>query len=418
MSTAKNPSSDAPRTAAEPDKPLAGLRVLDIATFVAAPFAASLLGEFGAEVIKIEQPGEGDPLRKFGARVSEDSTLVWKSEARNKKSVCLDLRRPLGAVLFKRLVEKSDVVCENFRPGTLEKWGLGYDTLAALNPGLVLLRITGYGQTGPYAGRPGFARIAHAFGGLTHLAGMPGGPPVTPGSTSLADYASGLFGAFGVLTALRQRDRTGLGQVVDIALYESIFRFLDEVAPLHARAGTVREREGLYTVTACPHGHYPTKDGKWVAIACTSDRMFERFAALVAARGSSPPARWSTVPGRLPEREAVNDWAARFTETLERDALIETCVAHEVPCAAVMDISDIFADPHYAARAVLHRMRDATDGETYVVPNVVPRLSATPGSIDTLGPPLNAHADYVLGELLGLSPEEIEAAARAGAIQR
>ena len=182
-------------------KPLAGLRVLDVATFIAAPFAASLLGEFGAEIIKVEQPDGGDPLRGFGTRVADDATLVWKSEARNKKSLCLDLRRPEGAALFKRLVAKSDVVCENFRPGTLERWGLDYDALAAGNPGLVLLRVSGYGQSGPYATRPGFARIAHAFGGLSHLAGMPDGPPVTPGSTSLADYAAGLFGAFGVLTA-------------------------------------------------------------------------------------------------------------------------------------------------------------------------------------------------------------------------
>lgn len=398
------------------DKPLSGLRALDVATFIAAPFAATLLGEFGAEVIKIEQPGGGDPLRGFGTRVSSDSTLVWKSEARNKKSVCLDLRKPAGAALFKRLVALSDIVCENFRPGTLEKWGLGYDVLSALNPGLVLLRISGYGQTGPYAERPGFARIAHAFGGLTHLAGMPGGPPVTPGSTSLADYASGLFGAFGVLTALRQRDRSGRGQVVDVALYESIFRFLDEVAPAYALNGTVRGREGLYTVSACPHGHYPTKDGKWVAIACTSDRMFERFAALVSAHGAPPPAHWSRAEQRVPERDAVNAWAARFTATLERDALIEACVAGEIPCAPVADIADIFTDPHYAARAVLRAVTDSGDGKSYVVPNVVPRLSVTPGSVDRLGPPLNDAAAYVFNELLGLSEGEIEAARAAGAI--
>ena len=397
------------------DKPLSGLRVLDLATFVAAPFAASLLSEFGAEVIKIEQPGGGDPLRSFGTRVSNDSTLVWKSEARNKKSVCLDLRKPEGAALFKRLVAISDVVCENFRPGTLEKWRLGYDVLSAINPGLVLLRISGYGQTGPYAERPGFARIAHAMGGLTHLAGMKGEAPVTPGSTSLADYAAGLYGAFGVMTALRQRDKSGRGQVIDVALYEGIFRFLDEVAPAFARNGTIRGREGLYTVTACPHGHYPTKDDKWVAIACTSDRMFERFAALVSAHGAPPPSHWFKGATRVPERDAVNAWAARFTATLDRDALIAACVDGEIPCAAVADISDIFADPQYAAREVLRSITDPNDGQTYVVPNVVPRLSETPGSIETLGPPLNSHADYVFKELLGLSDHEIETVRATGA---
>ncbi|MGD9538925.1 MAG: CaiB/BaiF CoA transferase family protein [Alphaproteobacteria bacterium] len=399
------------------EKPLAGLRVLDVATFIAAPFAASLLGEFGAEVIKIEQPEGGDPLRSFGTRVAADATLVWKSEARNKKSLCLDLRRPAGAALFRRLAAKSDVVCENFRPGTLERWGLGYDALSAVNPGLVLLRVSGYGQSGPYATRPGFARIAHAFGGLTHLAGMPGGPPVTPGSTSLADYMSGVFGAFGVLTALRHRERSGRGQVVDIALYESIFRVLDELAPAYALNGTVRGREGLYTISACPHGHYPTKDGKWVAIACTSDRMFERFAGLAKAHGAPPPERWHAGRERVPERDMVNAWAARFTETMNRDELIEACVAREIPCAAVSDIGDIFDDPHYAAREALRRVIDAHDGREYVVPNVVPRLSETPGSIETLGPSLNEHADYVLRELLGLSDDEIAEAERAGALR-
>jgi crotonobetainyl-CoA:carnitine CoA-transferase CaiB-like acyl-CoA transferase len=391
--------------------------VLDIATFIAAPFAATLLGEFGAEVIKLEQPDGGDPLRGFGTRVSDDATLVWKSEARNKKSACLDLRQPLGAELFKRLVAASDVVCENFRPGTLEKWGLGYDTLAAVNPRLVLLRVSGYGQDGPYAGRPGFARIAHAFGGLSHLAGMPGGPPVTPGSTSLADYAAGLFGALGVLAALSERQRSGRGQVVDVALYEGIFRLLDELAPAFAHAGKVRGREGLYTINACPHGHYRTKDDRYVAIACTSDRIYERFAALVGAHGEPAPVRWARSAARVPERDAVNAWAGRFTERLEREALIAACVAAEVPCAAVADIADIFADPHYAARDVLHCVLDPVDGASYVMPNVVARLSATPGAIDSAGPALNAHVGYVFAELLGLSAGEIEAARRAGAIR-
>jgi crotonobetainyl-CoA:carnitine CoA-transferase CaiB-like acyl-CoA transferase len=282
----------------------------------------------------------------------------------------------------------------------------------------VLLRVSGYGQSGPYATRPGFARIAHAFGGLSHLAGMPDGPPVTPGSTSLADYAAGLFGAFGVLTALRHRDRTGRGQVVDVALYESIFRLLDELAPAHALNGAVRGREGLYTISACPHGHYPTKDGKWVALACTSDRMFERFAGLAAAQGEPPPERWHASRERVPERDMVNAWATRVTETMGRDELIAACVKHEIPCAAVSDISDIFDDPHYAAREALRRIVDAHDDREYVVPNVVPRLSETPGAIETLGPSLDEHADYVLRELLGLSDEEIAAAERAGALRK
>ena len=210
---------------------LGGLRVLDIATFVAAPFCGTILADFGAEVIKVEQPDGGDSLRKFGTITECGDSLVWLSEARNKKAITLDLRKPEGVALFKSLVAKSDVVLENFRPGTLEKWGIGFDTLREINPGLIMLRISAYGQTGPKRGEPGFARIAHAFAGLSWLAGEADGPPVVPGSTSMADYVSGMWGAIGVLTALRARESTGRGQVIDLGLYESVFRLLDEIAP-------------------------------------------------------------------------------------------------------------------------------------------------------------------------------------------
>src|SRR6056297_3307068 len=251
-----------------------GVRVLDIATFIAAPHAATILGEFGAEVIKIEHPNGGDPWRRYGTPSQRpDSSLAWLTEARNKESVTLDLRSRQGKELFLRLVGLSDVICENFRPGTLEKWGLGYDVLSEVNPRLILLRVSGYGQTGPYRDRPGFARIAHGVGGLTHLAGMPGGPPVTPGSTSLGDYMTGMYGAIGILMALREVEASGRGQEIDVALYESVFRALDELVPAYAAAGKVRDREGIGTLNACPHGHFMCGDGKWVAIACTSDKM-------------------------------------------------------------------------------------------------------------------------------------------------
>ena len=258
--------------------PLADVRVLDIATFVAAPFCGTIMADFGADVIKIEQPGEGDSLRRFGTMTEVGDTLVWLSEARNKRSVTLDLRTEDGADLFRKLVAQSDVVLENFRPGTLEKWGLGYDTLAAINPKLVMLRVSAYGQTGPMRDKPGFARVAHAFSGLAYLAGEPGRPPVVPGSTSLADYMSGLFGAVGVMIALRHAERTGEGQIIDIGLYESIFRVLDELAPSYARSGYQRERMGPDTVNIVPHSHYETRDSHWVALACSNDRMWQRLA--------------------------------------------------------------------------------------------------------------------------------------------
>ena len=204
--------------------PLAGIRVMDVATVIAAPYCATVLGEFGADVLKVEHPVGGDALRRFGTPSKRGDTLTWMSEARNKRSVTLDLRRPEGVEVFKQLIAKTDVLCENFRTGTLEKWGLGWDVLHEINPGLIMLRVTGYGQTGPYKNRPGFARVAHAVGGIAYLAGMPKGTPVTPGSTTLGDYMTGLYGCLGVLMALRHRERTGEGQYVDAALYESVFR--------------------------------------------------------------------------------------------------------------------------------------------------------------------------------------------------
>ena len=224
-------------------------------------------------------------MRQFGTATEiPDNSLAWLSEARNKHTITLNLKAPESAELFKRLVWEADVVCENFRPGTSAKQGLGYDVLQAINPKLIMLQVSGYGQDGPYRHRPGLARIAQAIGGLTYLAGMPGEAPVTPGSTSLADYISGLFGAVGVLMALRTVERAGQGQVIDVALFESIFRVLDELAPAYAKNGTIREREGLGTHNVCPHGHFPTKDGGWVAIACTSDKIWQRMAAKVLDR--------------------------------------------------------------------------------------------------------------------------------------
>lgn len=386
--------------------PMEGVRVLDCATFVAAPFAASILSEFGAEVIKIENPRDGDPWRRYGTPTERGDSLAWFSEARNKQSITLDLRTPEGADVFKQLVVQSDVVCENFRPGTLERWGLGWDVLSQINSKLVLLRVSGYGQTGPYRDRPGFARIAQAFGGLTHLAGLPDGPPVTPGSTSLADYMTGLYGAIGILLALRARDANGRGQVIDIGLYESIFRALDELAPAYARDGVVRDREGIGTRNACPHGHFPTGDGKWVAIACTSDRMFERLAEVIGQPELAAEDAYRASAQRLADREKVDGLVTAFTRSLTRDEVIARCEAGSVPCGPVNTIADIFEDPQFAARVNLVTLRDADVGDV-VIPAVVPKLSDTPGSVNSLGPRLGDGNTDVFGRILGLSDERI-----------
>ncbi len=397
-------------------RPLTGIRVLDVSTFIAAPYTAAIMGEFGAEVIKVERPDGGDPFRRFGTPTErEDSTLAWLSESRNKKSVTLDLKQAQGQALFRQLAAKSDVIAENFRPGTLESWGLGPDDLWRDNKGLVVLRITGYGQTGPYKDRPGFARVAHAVGGLTYLAGFPGETPVTPGSTSLGDYISGLFGAIGVLLALRHRDETGQGQTIDLGLYESVFRMLDEMAPAYAQNGTIREPEGAGTVNACPHGHFSTGDGKWVAIACTTDKMFERLCQAMGEAGAELAGAYGDQAERLKARDEVNARVGQWTGSMDREALMAVSLEYEVPVGPINTIADIFDDPHFQAREDLTRIALADLGEI-VVPSVLPRLSETPGRIDSLGPRLGEHNNEVYGGLLGLSDDDLEKLKTEGVI--
>jgi len=385
---------------------LSGVRVLDIATFVAAPFSGTVLGDFGAEVIKVEQPGQGDPLRKFGTPTECGDTLVWLSEARNKRLVTLDLRKPEGRDLFLRLVEQSDVVLENFRPGTLEKWGLGFDELRAVNPRIIMLRVSAYGQTGPYREKPGFARVAHGFGGLSHLAGEADGPPVVPGSTSLADYASGMWGALGVLLALRVAESTGKGQMIDVSLYESIFRLLDELAPAYAKFGMVRGRHGADVPHVVPHGHWQTAEGKWVALACSSDKIFERLAHLMQRPDLVEPDRYATNAQRLAGRAEINALIAGWIGKLSMQEAVDLCDEAGVPCGPIMAIDDIFNDPQYAARGNLQRVNDPRVGEM-VVPSAVPVLSETPAQLRHLGGALGADTDDILANLLGLDDQAI-----------
>ena len=388
-----------------PEQPLSGIRILDLGTFIAAPFAATVLSEFGAEVIKVEQPGRGDPLRSFGAPSRGSDTLCWMSEARNKRSITLDLRRPQGAAILRELVRCCDVVCESFRPGTLEAWGLGFEALLAENPKLTMLRVSGFGQTGPLRERPGFARIAHAFAGLAHLTGMPGDAPLTPGSTSLADYVSGLYGAIGILLALRVRDRVG-GQCIDLALFESIFRILDDLAPAYAQDGTVRDRQGMGTSAACPHGHFLCADDRWIALACSSDKLFARFAEMIGRPDLATADSYGDIQRRLQARvlidELTRDWAASRTMA----EAVGACNSAGVPCAPVQTVADIFADEQFAQRQVLLKLEDPRVGAV-VVPNALPRLSRTPGSVRHLGPALGDANDYVYRNLLGFSEERL-----------
>jgi len=399
--------ADGPSCAAQAGvKPLTGIRVIDVSSFLAGPFCSTQLAEFGAEVIKIELPSVGDALRGFGTITKAGDSLLWLQECRNKKSATLDLRRPEGAGILKRLVARADILVENFQPGTLEKWGLGWEVLKTQNDRLVMVRISGFGQTGPYSSRPGFGRIANAFGGLSYLAGYGDRPPVTPGSATIPDYLAGLYGAFGAMLALRARDITGRGQFIDIALYEPVFRILDELAASYHHNGFVRERMGPGTVNAVPHSHYPTKDDKWIAIACTSDKIFARLAELRGEPGLAGEGKWGKVAHRERHRSEVDAWVAEWTCKHTLNELIAACGACDVPCGPVNSIAEIFKDPQFAAREDISLFKDPRIGEI-AMPNVCPRLSDTPGSITSLGPKLGEHNDEVYIGLLGMSKEEI-----------
>ncbi len=407
-SAGREPGGDPDQERLPDDLPMSGLRVIDVGTFLAGPYAASILGEFGAEVLKVEHPIAGDPMRRFGTESKRhDATLAWLSEGRNRKSVTLDLRQQVGVELFLKLVAKSDVLIENFRPGTMEEWGLGWDKLSQANPALVMLRVSGYGQTGPYRRRSGFAHIAHGFAGLSYLAGFPNETPVVPGTAPLGDYLSSLYGAIGILIALRHREQTGEGQIIDIGIYEAVFRQMDEIAAAYGLLGKVRQREGAGSYVAVPHGHFRTIDDKWVAIACTTDKMFERFAATMELPELASAERYGNQRKRLAARDdvnrIVNEWVGRLT----RDEVMQRCIDGEVPIGKVNSIADIFADEHFQARGNLARVDEEGVGEV-VVPGVVPTLSETPGRISNLGPPLGNATYEVLRELLDISAQEIK----------
>ena len=396
-------------------QPLDDLKVIDVSSFLAGPFCSTQLAEFGADVIKLELPEVGDALRRFGSITPNGDSLPWLSECRNKKSATLDLRKPEGAELLKALIKDADVLVENFQPGTLEKWGLGWDVLQEVNPRLIMVRISGYGQTGPYSPRPGFGRIGNAFGGLSYLAGYPDRPPVTPGSATIPDYLAGLYGALGVLLSIQALKKTGRGQVVDIGLYEPIFRILDELAPSYHMKGYVRERMGPGTVNVVPHSHYPTKDEKWVAIACTSDKIFERLAQAMGVPEWGGKGKWGTIGQREAEREIVDQYVGDWSATMTRDEVLATCESFQVPCGSVYSIDEIFEDPQYAARENIQYLKDAY-GQEHAIPNLVPRLTDTPGKIRTLGPALGQHNEEVFGKRLGLSAARIAELVAKGVI--
>lgn len=384
--------------------PLDGVRVIELSTRTAGPFCTTLLAEFGAEVIKIELPGEGDPLRTMGTMSPAGMTYNFLNDNRNKKDISLDVRKPEGVALFKRLVAKADIVVENFRPGTLEKWGIGYAVLRAIRPELVLVRISAYGQDGPSSTQPGVARIAYGYAGIAHLTGEPDGPPLLPGSSSMGDYAVGLYAAYGALLAYIQRQKSGEGQVVDATLYESVFRLLDELAPAYAGTGHIRERTGSGHQYAVPNNHYLTSDKKWIVISCTAQKMSDRMMAVMGRPDLSKD--YPTPPARKAARDIIDGAVSEWVSQRTREEALKLCMEGGVTSGPINNIADIFADPHYQARKTLVEINDPRAGKV-VVPTVMPRLSATPGSIKSLGPDIGQDNQEIFSTLLGLSAEEM-----------
>jgi crotonobetainyl-CoA:carnitine CoA-transferase CaiB-like acyl-CoA transferase len=393
---------------------LDGLRVLDLATFVAAPFCCTLLGEFGAEVIKVEQPGRGDDLRRLGTPARPGLSYWWLVESRNKKSITCNLREPDGQALVKRLARDTDVLAENFRPGTLERWNLGWDELRQANPRLVMVRISAFGQTGPYRERPGFGRIAAAMGGLSYLSGYPDRPPVTPGTPTIPDYLAGALGALGALLALERRRRSGEGQVVDLGLYEPMLRMLDELIPVHAATGYVRERIGSGTEYVVPHNHYRAHDGRWLAIACTNDRMFERLAAAMARPELA--AEFPTMASRLERRADLDAIVQTWVGSAEARDVLARLDAAEVPCGPVTSARDLFGDPHVRARNNIVELPNPLGGVLAMV-GIVPRLTESPGRVEAVGPvEVGAHNEEIYCGRLGLTRDELHALAARGVV--
>ena len=393
---------------------LAGVKVLELGQLIAGPFATSFLAWFGADVIKVEPPGTGDPLRTWRV-VHKGTSLWWHLMARNKKCVTLDLRAPEGQKIARELAKRVDVVIENFRPGTLEKWGLGFEGLKKENPKLILARISGYGQTGPYAQRPGFAAVAEAFGGLRYVTGEPDRPPVRP-NLSLGDSVAGLHAALGILIALYHRDaRGGSGQVIDVALYEAVLNLMEGTIPEYDKAGVKREREGMRLTGIVPSGTYLCADGAYIVIGANGDSIFLRFMTAIEREDLAEDPRLASNEGRSQNVDEID--AAISAWTKQRNSLDALKILSEadVPSGPIYSAAEMLADPHYQARGIFENA-DLGGGDRVKLPRMAPRLAETPGEMRWIGPALGEHNDEIYRDWLGYPAAELERLAKAGVI--
>jgi formyl-CoA transferase len=378
-------------------RPLDGIRVLELGQLIAGPFAAKMLAEFGAEVIKIEPPLKGDPLRNW--RLIHDGTSVWwAAQSRNKKSITLDLRQPEGQDVVRRLAAEVDVIVENFKPGTLESWGIGWEDLRAINSKLVMLRVSGYGQTGPYRDQPGFGVVGEAMGGLRHLSGEPGRTPVRVG-VSIGDSLSALHGVIGVLLALRARDQQGgQGQMIDVALYESVFNMMESLLPEYSVFGEIRQAAGSSLPGIAPSNAYRCRDDKFVLIAGNGDSIFKRLMTAIGRDDLGQDPRLENNAGRVKHVAMIDDAISQWTLQHSLNDVLQALNTYRIPAGKIYDIADIASDPHYQARDMI---LDSTlpDGTAIKLPGIVPKLSDTPGQVLTPAPTLGQHTDEVLAGL-------------------
>ena len=393
--------------------PLQGVRVLELGSLIAGPYAGALLAQFGAEVIKVESPGEGDPLRKW-RKLHEGTSLWWYTQSRNKKSITLDLKSPEAREIVRRLVANTDIVIENFRPGTLEKWGIGWEQLSGVNPRLIMVRISGYGQTGPYRERPGFAAIAECMGGLRHTSGFPDRPPVRVG-VSLGDTLASLYGTIGALLAMHHLNaNAGKGQFIDVALYESVFAIMESLVPEYQMYGHVRERSGAALPGISPSNTYLCRDGSYVVIAGNSDSIFKRLMQAIGRDDLGAEPELARNEGRVRHNTRLDEAISAWTGQHDLQEVLKILQDAAVPSGRVYTAADVCADPHYRARNMIER-HQLPQGAPIEIPGIVPKLSATPGQTRWLGPDLGAHTEEVLASV-GIDRAEFERLRVAGTI--
>ena len=402
-------------TDASQEMPLHGMTVIDAGTTIAGPMAASLLGDFGAEVIKIELPGRGDPTREWAPK-KDGLSLWWKVSGRNKKLITLNLGKPEGQALLKKLIVDADILIENFRTGTMERWNVGYQDLAAANPGIIMVRISGYGQDGPYSHRPGYGTIAEAMSGIPSFTGFPDKPP-TLSAFPLADAVAGLFGALGAMFAVYHRDvkGTGEGQIVDVSLYEPLFRLVESFVIAYDQLGKVKQRRGNRMEESSPRNAYETSDDAWVAVSASSQRTFERLAEAIGRPHLSDDSRFVDNPSRVENAAQLDAVLTEWFRKLRLEDVMEVLESHDVVAGPVYDIRRIFQDPHYEARESITRVEDPDLGPVRMQ-NVIPKLGKTPGRVKHAGLGLGEHNHEIYGDRLGLSLEEMERLKEDGVI--